>query len=48
MLAVKRIKIPSLVEFIHCYLGIDSNKESEFWLTPATGHVEEFFFETAF
>ena len=31
------------MEFILCYLGIDSNEESEFWLPVAIGHVEEFF-----
>ena len=36
------------MEFIHCYLSIDSNKESEVWLTPATGHVEEFFSKLLF
>ena len=45
--AVKRIKIfHPLVEFIYCYLGFDYSKES--WLTPATGHVEEFFSKPLF
>lgn len=44
MQVVKKNKIfHPLVEFIYCYLSFDYSKESEFWLTPATGHVEEIF-----
>lgn len=34
------------MEFFLGYLGINYNKESEFWLTVARGHMEDFLQDT--